>query len=255
MEETIDKEIPKGKVFKNKTFWVGPFLGGPLAAGYLFSENFKTLGQPEKVKTTWVYTIIATVIIFGSIFMIPDSIDVPNHIIPIIYSAIAYGLFMKYQDKEVNNHIEAGGLIQSWWKVIGVGLIGISITILPIFAIAYAQGDFDELDITTKTYGPTDMHEISYEAINISEKEVDMIAEGFKETGFFDYSVGKYVYVKKNENKYEIFISVIEGIENDNVALQPFIELRYLMDEYLPNNTVEIKLTVEYIDNVVKVLK
>ena len=56
-------------------------------------------------------------------------------------------------------------------------------------------------------------------------------------------------------NTYEISISVVEGTENDSEALQPFIELRNQMDGYLPNNNVKLKLVVEYIDNVVKVLK
>ena len=42
---------------------------------------------------------------------------------------------------------------------------------------------------------------------------------------------------------------------NDSNQLQPFIYLRTQMDEYFPNNIVEFKLTVDYLDNVVKVLK
>ena len=75
------------------------------------------------------------------------------------------------------------------------------------------------------------------------------------ETGFFDLSVAKYVYVVKNGNKYEVYISVIEGVEDDPDALQPFIELRLHMDEYIPNKKIEIKLVVDYIENVVKTLK
>ncbi len=59
----------------------------------------------------------------------------------------------------------------------------------------------------------------------------------------------------KTENKYEISISVIQGIENDVSALNYFVDLRTQMDEYFPNNKVEINLTVDYLDNVVKVLK
>jgi hypothetical protein len=255
MNETIENSIPKGKIFKDKTFWVGTFLGGPLVAGYLLSENFKTIGQPEKVKPTWIITIITTIIIFGGIFLIPENINIPNQIIPIVYSVIAYGLFKKYQEIESNEHISSGGLIHSWWRVIGISIIGLLITILPIFAITYTSDTIEQVNISKKTYGLNVKHEIAFNRENISEKEIDKIAEGFRETGFFDLSVAKYVYAEKNESKYEISISVIEGMANDNNQLEPFINLRTQMDEYFPNNIVEFKLTVDYLDNVVKVLK
>lgn len=255
MTDTIDIQIPNGKIFKDKAFWVGIFLGGPLVAGYLFSENFKTFRQPEKVRPTWIISIIVTILIFGVVFLIPDNINIPNQLIPIVYTAIAYGLFFKIQSEKATQHVNSGGLIHSWGRVIGVGVIGLLITIIPIFAIAYTYDTVEQANITTKTYGVTVKHEIDFDKTNITEKEVDLIADGFIESGFFDLSVAKYVYVIKNDNKYELYISVIKGIENDPVALQPFIELRSQMDDYIPNLKVEIKLVVDYVDNVVKTLK
>ena len=255
MNETIENSIPTGKIFKDKTFWVGTFLGGPLVAGYLLAENFKTLGQSEKVKPTWIITIIVTIIIFGGVFLIPENINIPNQIIPLVYSAIAYGIFKQYQGAQSNEHINSGGLTHSWWSVIAISIIGLLITIISIFAIVYASDTIEQANISTKTYGLNVKHEIAFNGENISEQEIDKIAEGFRETGFFDLSVAKYVYAEKNGNKYEISISVIEGMANDNNALQPFIELRNQMDEYFPNNIIEFKLTVDYLDNVVKTLK
>lgn len=255
MNETIDNEIPKGKIFKDKAFWVGTFLGGPLVAGYLFAENFKVFGQPEKVKQTWIIAIITTIVIFSGVFLIPENINIPNQIIPIAYSAIAIGLFKKYQEEKANEHIKIGGLIYSWWKVIGVSIIGLLITITPIFAIVYTSDAMEQANISTNQYGQTVKHEISYDKTNISEKEVDKIADSFRETGFFDLSVAKYVFVVKNGEKYEISISVIQGMENDVGALQPFIDLRTEMDKLFPNNNIEFKLVVDNLDNVVKILK
>lgn len=255
METAIDNRIPVGKIFKDKTFWVGTFLGGPLAAGYLFAENFKTLGQPEKVKPTWTITIISTIVIFGGIFLIPENINIPNQIIPITYCVIAFSLFKHYQEEKANQHINAGGMVHSWWRVIGVGLISLLISVLPLLTFAYIATSIEDAQITRKSYGLTVQHEIDFNKENISEQEVDNIAQGFTETGFFDDSVAKYVYLDKNENKYEVFIFVMERMLDDNQALQPFVDLRTQMDEYLPGHTIEFKLVVDYLDNVVKVLK
>jgi hypothetical protein len=255
MNETVDKQIPKGKIYKDRAFWVGTFIGGPLVAGYLFAENFKTLGQPEKVKPTWIIAIIVTTIIFGGIFLIPENINIPNQIIPIAYTAIAFGLFKTYQEKKANEHIKSGGLIYSWWNVISIGIIGLLITILPIVAFVYASDTIEQANVSTKIYGATVKHEIDFDKTNISEREVDKIADAFRKTGFFDYAVAKYVYAVKNGNKYEISISVIPGMENDQDALQPFVDLRTEMDNYFPNNKIEFKLVVDNLENVVKTLK
>ncbi|QCK15639.1 hypothetical protein [Mangrovivirga cuniculi] len=255
MTETIDSTIPTAKVYKDRAFWVGTFLGGPLVAGYLFAENFKALGQPEKVKPTWVIAIIVTIILFGGIFLVPENITIPNQIIPIVYTAITFALFKKIQEEKVEEYTNQGGVFYGWGKVIAVGIIGALITIVPIFSIAFLADSIEQANITTKTYGVAVKHEIDFDNTNISEKEVDEIAEAFFNTGFFDLSVAKYVYVVKNGSKYEISISVMEGMENDTEAIQFFRELRDQMDNYLPNNKIEIKLVVEYLDNVVKVLK
>jgi len=255
MNETMEKSVPTRKIFKDKTIWGGTFLGGPLVAGYLLSENFKTLGQPEKVKPTWIITIIATIVIFGGVFLIPENVNIPSQIIPIIYSAIAYGLFKKHQETKYNEYINSGGLIHSWWRVIGISIIGILITIVPIFAITYASETIEKENMSMKTYGLNTKHKIAFNERNISEQEVDKIAEGFKKSGFFNLSVARYVYAEKNENKYKISIAVIKGTENDKNVIQPFIDLRTQMDEYFPNNIVEFKIIVDHLDNVVKVLK
>ncbi|WP_234859510.1 hypothetical protein [Aquimarina aquimarini] len=255
MIETIDKTIiPTGKIYKDKAFWVGIFIGGPLVAGYLFSENFKSLGQPEKVKSTWVITIAVTIALFGAIFLIPENINIPNQIIPIAYTAIAVGLFKKYQEEKATAHIEKGGLVYGWWRVIGVGVIGLLITLVSLFVIVYTSDTLQQATITTKTYGAV-RHEIDFDQSNISEQEIDKIAEGFTETGFFDRSFAKYIYVEKDENKFVIYISVVRGVENNPEAIQPFVEIRNEMDEYLSNNEVAFKLVVDYIDNVIKVIE
>jgi len=254
MNKTLDKSIPEGKIYKDKAFWVGIFLGGPLVAGYLFSENFKIIGQPENVKRTWIITLLTTAVIFSGIFLIPENITIPNQIIPIAYTAIAFGLFKKYQEEKTIKHIKSGGLIHSWWRVVAVGIIGLLITITALFAFAYTYDTIEQINMTTKSYGQTVKHEIDFDKTNMTETEIDKIAEGFIETGFFDLSTAKYIYAAKKGQKYEISFSVIQGIENDFESLQPFIELRDQMDDYFPNNTIEFKLVVDYLDNVVKVL-
>lgn len=123
-------EIPTHKIYKERAIWVGAFLGGPLVAGYLIAENFKVFNEPEKAKKTWFFTIISTILIFGGIFLLPETIKIPNQIIPITYTVIAYYLAKHFQEKKMMEHIKNGGEYYSWWRIIAIGVIGIFISII-----------------------------------------------------------------------------------------------------------------------------
>lgn len=254
MEENIDIEIPKGKIYKDRAIWVGTFLGGPLVAGYLIAENFKTFNEITKAKKTWIYAIIATVIIFGGIFLIPENVKIPNQIIPLIYTVIASFLVQHFQRQKIANHINLGGQIYNWWRIIAVGLIGLAITIIPIFGYALLSDANTNAGTETKTYGIM-KHEISFDKNNISESEVNKIADGLIKTTFFDEAVTKYVYTKKIDNKYELSISCDKFVTSSEESLKPFVDLRNDLQKEFPNNKVIFNLVVDNLDNVVKRLE
>lgn len=254
MEQTLDNQTPTEKIYKDRAIWVGTFLGGPLAAGYMIAENFKTFNDIDKAKKTWIYTIIATIVIFGGIFLIPDNVKIPNHVIPLIYTAIAYYLVQHYQGNNISTHLSLGGPLHSWWRTIAVGIIGLVVIAIPIFAFVLLSDSIDNASISTQTYGIM-KHEIAFDKSNISEAEVNKIADGFTQTTFFDEEVTKYVYAKKANGKYEITISIVEGIANDSQALQPFISLRNDLQALFPNNIIVFKLVVDNLDNVVKTIE
>jgi hypothetical protein len=129
IEKSIFTEIPTEKIYKERAIWVGTFLGGPLVAGYLIAENFKVFKENEKAKITWVIAIVTTIVIFGGLSFIPENVKIPNQIIPIIYTAIAFSLAKRFQEQKSNEHIENGGEYYSWWRIIAIGIIGLLISV------------------------------------------------------------------------------------------------------------------------------
>lgn len=254
MEQKIDIQPSTRKIYKDKTIWIGTFLGGPLVAGYLISENFKAFDEFDKAKRTWIYAIIATIVIFGGVFLIPENVKIPNQIIPLIYTGIASYLFQHFQGENVTSHINSGGQLHSWWRVIGVGVIGLAITLIAILGLTLLLDSTTSAGTDTKTYGVME-HEIIFDNNNITENEVNKLADNFTKTTFFDEAATKYVYAKKVNSTYEISISVVKEIENDNQALQPFIDLRTDMQTFYPNNKIVFKLVVDNLDNVIKEIK
>ena len=67
--------------------------------------------------------------------MIPENVKVPNIVIPIIYSWITYYIVQAYQGSQIESHIQSGGELFGWGRVIVVGLIGTVVTFAVIFVI------------------------------------------------------------------------------------------------------------------------
>src|SRR3970040_1304083 len=153
MEQTLDIQKPTEKIYKDRAIWGGTFLGGPLVAGYLIAENVKAFNEFDKAKMTWIYAIITTIVVFGGVFLIPDNVKIPNQVIPLIYTAIAYYLVQHFQGQNISTHLDSGGQLFSWWRTIAVGLIGLAITIIPIFGFALLSDETSNIGTDTKTYG------------------------------------------------------------------------------------------------------
>ena len=253
MEYEVDVEKSTKKIYKERAIDVATFLGGPLVAGYLIAENFKVFNETDKVKKTWFYVVIVTVLIIGSIFFIPDS-KVLNLAIPAIYVAFVHYFVQRFQKQYISAHIMSGGQLFGWWRTIFVGLTGGVITLLFIAIIAFLAGDLTDknMDFTSKAYGKLH-HEIYYDKTNISENEIDQIAYGLTETTYFDNEYPKSVFVAKKDSDYEITFSVFEDAINDNETLPLYIHLKNDLQNYFPNNKIVINLTPDHdVNNVIK---
>jgi hypothetical protein len=139
MEEDFLAIQPTFKLYKDRAVFTGAFIGGPLVAGYLVAENFKLLGHREKVRTTWIVAVCATIVIFGGVFLIPNMEKIPNYIIPIIYSSLARYIVQKYQGAAIQGHIDLGGPTYSNWRAAWIGLVGLVVLIAIIFALLFLK--------------------------------------------------------------------------------------------------------------------
>lgn len=135
MEDHLLPDVPWFRIYQLRSVFIGTFIGGPLIAGYLVAENFKQLGEPGKMKNTWIIAISATVLLFAVIFLFPGSDKIPAPVIPVAYSGIAQLLAEKYQGKEVRRHMEAGGRFYSSWRAVWIGLTGFLLMLAIILII------------------------------------------------------------------------------------------------------------------------
>jgi len=251
MEQSLESQKPTLKIYNEKLIVAGTFLGGPLVAGYFIAHNFKAFNEPDKANRTWVYAILTTVIIFGFIFLIPESVNIPNRLIPLIYTAITFFLVQRFQEQKIKAHIDSGGVSYRPWRMICVSLIGCVITVIPILGFIMVPDMIANAAMTSKTYGNI-KNEISFDKNNISETEVDRIATSFKATTYFDEVETKYVHAKKVNNSYELSLSMMEGIEKNQEAIVAYAQLRNDLQTFFPNNKIILLFVVNDLNNVVK---
>jgi hypothetical protein len=135
MEEDLLSSPPSYKLYTDRAVFVGTFFGGPLVAGYLAAENFRQLGQRERVRNAWLIAILATVVIFGGIFLIPGIDKVPRYVIPLAYTLIAQYLVKTYQGPAIITHVEQGGQTYSVWRAVWIGLVGLVILLALLFVV------------------------------------------------------------------------------------------------------------------------
>jgi hypothetical protein len=251
IEKSVFEEVPTEKIYSENAIRIGTFLGGPLVAGYFIAENFSVFNDFDKVKKTWIITVLSTIFIFGLIFLIPENINIPNIIFPIIYMSVASYLAKRFQEEKINEHKKNGGEEFGGWRTAGISLLGCIVTVAVLLGVSFlneaANGRLTE---STKKYG-TMNHEIAYQS-NINENEADKIADAFKKENFFDESITKYIYLEKTDKSYEISISCNESIHNDLASYLSFVELRNDMQKHFPNDKIIFKLVVDDLDNVVK---
>lgn len=250
-ETTINHQSRTEKVYKDREIWVGTLLGGTLAAGYMVAANYKAFGETDKVRKTWFITIAATVILFLILFFAPYVDRLPNQLFSLVCAGIIIVLAQIFQGEKINAHIRAGGRIQSWWKTIGVGLIGLVVTLFLILGIAMIDGFSANANATIKTYG-TLKHEILFEKDNITEAEVNKIGNGFTQTNFFDKEKQKFVDVKKVSSDYEVAIYCNDSIKTDTESNVYFNNLRNDMQKMFPDNKIVFNLVIGTSENIVK---
>lgn len=135
------------------------FLGGPLAAGILVRHNYLELGKEDDGKTALTIGIIATILLFGGIFMVPDDLmsKIPNQIIPAIYTAIIYFIVEKIQGEAIKQHEANNYEFMSKWRAAGIGFVCMLLIIGSVLGYtfyetsnpAYAQYDLQMEEFIT----------------------------------------------------------------------------------------------------------
>lgn len=243
------------KVYTVTAIALGTFMGGPLATGYLMAANYKTFGEPAKARKTWLWAIIATVLVMAIAILLPDLPADSNYLFPLLYTVVAHMLAKSVQGKQVGAFLAEGGRKYSNWRAAGIGLIGALIIAVFVIGYAFLHGDFNApTEIQYKTYGVLH-NEIDFEKGNLSAAESDTIAEALTNAGFFSDEVKTMVFARKVNQSYELFIVLKGNYAKVKSVQDEYDVLRKDLQEQIPEHKIVINLCHDNEESVVKRLQ
>jgi hypothetical protein len=226
-------------VYTEKKTAVGVFLGGPLAGGYYFWRNFKTLGRS---KPAVIALVVAGIVLLVTLTcaLVPGLDRLPNSLFWVLQMAIMYGCYISFLREPVAEYLRQGKPAFGWGNTIAVSLLSAALTIGIFLGVGYLGGIFNGPSV--KTYGKL-ANEIAYDESNIKADEVDYIASALTSTGFFDDEIHTTVDASKEGNRYIITIYCSEGCRKADVQ-QQFKDLRTGVQSFFPTNPVVFDLVI-----------
>jgi len=182
--ENLTNEL---KLYSTRSITLATFLGGPLAAGYLISENFKSLKQTRQARISLITGIVATILLFSGVFLIPEKIvdKIPNQLIPLISVGLVWAIVEWTHGDILKSHKENSNQFFSGWRAAGIGTISLIIIGSVIFSYIYIESnnpayEIYDSEITEFSKNETESLEF-YTNVNIKDnsallKELDKIA-------------------------------------------------------------------------------
>jgi hypothetical protein len=247
---TVVASKSNDKIYSTTSVYAATFLGGPLVAGYMLANNFKTFGQRTKAAATWFYTLA----ILSALILIPDSDKIPNYLIPTVYLGITAFIIRRYQKERILSFQRAGGQVYKGSKPALITIGSLLLTISLLIAHDYLYQTFVNTQ-EFKIYGKTN-NEIFYFKKEILTSQVDQVADLLTKINYFDDVETNNILINKVDSTYEIHVNIQDGFQNNPEAIKQYSLLRQALQTIFPNNKVVVNLCVNRdANNIVKRIK
>ena len=130
---------PAGKLYSPVQIGVAALLGSPAAAGWFISQNETHLGRPHNGRRWFWGCVIGSLILLGVGFFLPPGF--PNSALAIGYTAGFYTVAKQLYGVIVASHRAAGGVLGSWWTVVGLALLFTIVIMVAIFTLVFLLPD------------------------------------------------------------------------------------------------------------------
>ncbi len=252
----IDENSPF--LHTKKAVWITSLLGGPLAVGYLMFENYRNLNNQKNAKISLILGIIITILLFIGLLSTPENIidQVPNQIIPFVYTGIIYLIIKKIFGDILNTHKQNGGRFYKIWRSIVISIVGTFIIVLGLFIYIFTSptnnADIEKYELLMTDFQQNE--ERSVKVFSIIEsgdtteilRQLEQNKECWKENLLILEETKEY-HVK---TYYELLKQYCElRLKSNELLEKSFIEKTYIYDIQINSVFSEMDNVIERIEN------
>ncbi len=222
------------KLFTEKQIAVAAVIAGPVPPGILIYLNFMRLGREREAYFTLAGTLIFTVALFYSLFVLPEKIvdSIPDFVFTAFYGLIVYLFFRLFLAKDVAQAFESGSMKASNWNVAGLSLLGLVINVVLIFVMAVNMPAFPGEKVTF------DSNEVYYSE-GISQTDIEILADELFRVEYFGPEFEGVAHLGMTDSEYTATIPVHKDFWEDEeiidliVELKSQLQLRFGKDTYV----------------------
>lgn len=122
-KSNLNQIATPSSLYKTSGIGVATFIGSVLAGGIIMYINFNRLGLEDKAKKCLIYSTLATLVIFGIAFLIPEDFNIPNIAFTIPQVVAMMQIAKSQQGAFIDDHKSSGGTLASNWKAFGISLV------------------------------------------------------------------------------------------------------------------------------------
>lgn len=176
-EEQVQLPSPEVPLFSVPSIALASFLGGPLAAGWLISVNYRRLNEPRSARNALIQGALATAALLGLMVGLPAAwvAYIPGFTLPLLYTGLIWVLAERLQGRVLNAHFAHGGQRHSLWRAVLVSLMaalpvavvllvaGLVVPIEPPFSFegeAVSYGEGGDLIYRMESVSPADVETV-----------------------------------------------------------------------------------------------
>jgi len=186
-DDPVQLPPPEVPLFSVPSIALASFLGGPLAAGWLISVNYRRMADLRSARNALIQAVLATAALVGLMVGLPAAwIEyLPGLTIPLIYTGLIWFLAERLQGRVLAAHFAQGGTRYSLWRAVLVSLMAA----LPVAVVLLLAGLLIpmappfEFEGTATPYGDTG--DVIYRAEGVSSSVTEKVGHILTQEGVF----------------------------------------------------------------------
>lgn len=157
--------VPVRPLYSIASLALAAFLGGVLGGAYVLYYNFNALEQPRHAKAALIGGVVFTIVLLVGLSFVPASTveSIPMFLIPVLTMCVMVGIAHYFQGAALEAQQESQSPAAPIWKAALVGLGGLVLTLILLFAISF-------LIPQPKTDAPTVSYEEQLERFYTNEE-------------------------------------------------------------------------------------